>query len=86
MDFTCDWAGIGLNFAIEGNPSAPIEERLVYASEAGAPHLRPRGRSFRTFDSSMIAPGELECLPRQHATQWIKCSLESSLSRGAQRR
>ena len=32
---TCDLAGIGLNFAIEGNPSAPIEESLVYASEAG---------------------------------------------------
>ncbi len=32
---TRDLAGIGLNFAIEGNPSAPVEESLVYASEAG---------------------------------------------------
>lgn len=32
---TRDMAGIGMNFAVEANPSAPIEETLVHASEAG---------------------------------------------------
>lgn len=32
---TRDMVGIGMNFAAEANPSAPIEETLVHASEVG---------------------------------------------------
>ncbi|MEO0594225.1 MAG: hypothetical protein AAFZ38_11650 [Myxococcota bacterium] len=32
---TRDMVGIGMNFAAEANPSAPIEETLVYASATG---------------------------------------------------
>jgi len=34
-NLTRDMAGIGMNFAAEPNPSAPIEETLVHASAAG---------------------------------------------------
>lgn len=34
-DLTRDMVGIGMNFAAEANPSAPIEETLVHATEIG---------------------------------------------------
>lgn len=33
---THDMVGIGMNFAAESNPSAPIEENLVHASAVGS--------------------------------------------------